>query len=223
MADFKVNRKFDPRAWIKVIKIDQEVVKTVVFRYALFLAIFLIVFYSAFYKLQERKVYNRPDQASESQFAIIPVAEVSDNENGTKLIEDRAEIAAELYRQGIVQRIFISGRSDSSDSINRINIAKNVLQIENIPDFIVVEEDISSSTYETCYRAKTQDGINQAIIVTQEYHMPRALYVCSSLGIEVQGVLSDRSIYTDIRNLSLQERIKIISDIIDVIILRPEY
>jgi SanA protein len=50
-------------------------------------------------------------------------------------------------------------------------------------------------TYDSCYRAKAIFQVEQLLVVTQAFHLPRALFLCSSLGIEASGVVADRRLY----------------------------
>ena len=60
-----------------------------------------------------------------------------------------------------------------------------------VPDQAIVLDYAGRRTYDTCYRARDIFGIKKAILVTQSFHLPRALYICNSLGIQANGVASD--------------------------------
>jgi SanA protein len=67
-------------------------------------------------------------------------------------------------------------------------------------DLGVPEEDIvldyaGRRTYDTCYRAKAIFGVQEAILVTQSFHLPRALYLCNHLGLPAVGVPADLRVY----------------------------
>jgi SanA protein len=51
-------------------------------------------------------------------------------------------------------------------------------------------------TYDSCYRATEIFGVEEAIVVTQQFHLPRALYLCDSLGVRVTGVIADQRTYS---------------------------
>jgi SanA protein len=65
-----------------------------------------------------------------------------------------------------------------------------------VPDEAIVLDYAGRRTYDTCYRAREIFGIKEAILVTQNFHLPRALYVCNFLGIRAYGVPADQRRYT---------------------------
>jgi vancomycin permeability regulator SanA len=64
-----------------------------------------------------------------------------------------------------------------------------------LPPADVVRDYAGRSTYDTCYRASAIFGVSRAILVTQRFHLPRALYTCRSLGIDAMGFSADRRTY----------------------------
>jgi len=76
-----------------------------------------------------------------------------------------------------------------------------------VPEDAIVLDYAGRRTYDTCYRAKEIFGLRQAILVTQRYHLPRALFTCQGMGISVNGVVADlRQYHThSLRFWSLRE------------------
>ena len=64
-----------------------------------------------------------------------------------------------------------------------------------VPEEAIVLDFAGRRTYDTCYRAKAIFGLNSAILVTQEFHLSRALYLCDALGVKSSGVKADQRIY----------------------------
>jgi SanA protein len=64
-------------------------------------------------------------------------------------------------------------------------------QAEGLPTPALIRDIAGLSTYDTCYRAKNVFGVNKAILVTQGYHLPRALFIANSLGMDAYGVAAD--------------------------------
>jgi SanA protein len=69
------------------------------------------------------------------------------------------------------------------------------LELGANPDAIVLDF-AGRRTYDTCYRASSIFGIDQAVLVTQNYHLPRALFLCNQIGIKATGVIADIRIYS---------------------------
>ena len=92
-----------------------------------------------------------------------------------------------------------------------------------VPEEDIVLDYAGRRTYDTCYRAKAIFGLEQAILVTQAFHMPRALYICNQLGIESQGVVSDNRYFRKASRLywNLRELPAILTALWDVNISHP--
>jgi SanA protein len=79
-------------------------------------------------------------------------------------------------------------------------------------------------TYDTCYRAKAVFGLDSAILVTQKFHLPRALFVCNALGVESVGVSADRRMYwpSSILLWNLREQLATVTALWDVYVEHPQ-
>ncbi len=113
----------------------------------------------------------------------------------TPVLRDRIETAAELYFQGKVEKILMSGDNRFID-YNEPGAMKQYAISLGIPGEDIVLDFAGRRTYDTCYRAKNIFGIDNAILVTQKFHLPRALYICKQLGIKVTGIAADRRVYS---------------------------
>ncbi len=112
----------------------------------------------------------------------------------TTVLRDRIATAAELYFSGKVQKILMSG-DNSYIYYNEPGAMHDYALRLGVPDEDIVLDYAGRRTYDTCYRAQAIFGIHTAILVTQSFHLPRALYTCRALGMEVVGVTSDRQGY----------------------------
>jgi SanA protein len=104
-------------------------------------------------------------------------------------LEDRILYAAYLYRNAKVQTILMSGdrRSDSYDEPAAMQTYAMKL---GVPEKAIILDNAGFRTYDTCYRAKNIFHLDEAILVTTDYHLPRALFLCNSLGIDSMGIAS---------------------------------
>jgi vancomycin permeability regulator SanA len=104
-------------------------------------------------------------------------------------LEDRVKFAADLYKASKASQLLMSGdkQSDSYDEPSAMFAYAVKL---GVPEKAVIRDNAGFRTYDTCYRAKTLFHIDQAILVTTDYHVPRALFLCNSLGIDSTGVAS---------------------------------
>ena len=94
--------------------------------------------------------------------------------------------------------------------------------IENgVPDEDIVLDYAGRRTYDTCYRAGTIFGVEEAILVTQWFHLDRALYTCDKLGIDAVGVAADRHTYAAARFWWLRELAAVSKAWLDLNLLHP--
>jgi vancomycin permeability regulator SanA len=101
-------------------------------------------------------------------------------------LERRLDAAVDLYREGKVEGIFVSG--DSTEFHDEVGVMRNYLLERDVPARAITVDTAGRDTYDSCWRAHYVYGIDDAIVVTQEYHLPRAVYTCRRLGIDALGV-----------------------------------
>ena len=113
-------------------------------------------------------------------------------EDGTpsNVLEDRLKTAVELYKKGVAPKIIMSG-DHSSDKYNEVAAMKNYALNAGVASEDVFMDHAGFSTYETMYRAKEVFKAKKVVIVTQEYHLYRSVYIAEKLGMEAYGVASD--------------------------------
>jgi SanA protein len=107
----------------------------------------------------------------------------------TPVLRDRVEAAAQLYFSGKVRKLLMSGtrigRHNEPGAMRAYALALGIPEEDIVLDFSGLR------TYDTCYRARHVFQVQQAILVTQSFHLPRALYTCNALGLPTVGVASD--------------------------------
>ena len=112
----------------------------------------------------------------------------------TPVLQDRIETAATLYDSGKVKKLLMSG-DNRVQNYNEPG-AMQAYAIElGIPDEDIVLDYAGQRTYDTCYRAREIFQIDEVILVTQSFHLPRAIYTCNSLGIKATGVPANNRQY----------------------------
>ena len=131
-----------------------------------------------------KDIYSVAD-VTEHQVALVLGAGVWPNGTPSKVTVDRVKRAADLFHSGKVERVVLSGDEPGTSAMYRLALNYD------ISDDVITTDYEGFRTYDLCYKLKKIYKISNAIIVTQEYHLPRALYICHSLGIDVVGVASD--------------------------------
>lgn len=120
------------------------------------------------------------------------------------MLEDRLLEGINLYKNGVSNKILMSG-DHGKEEYDEVNIMKNYAIQEGIPSENIFMDHAGFSTYESIYRAKEIFGAKKIVIVTQEYHLYRALYIANQLGLEAYGVGSDPRQYVGATYRELRE------------------
>jgi SanA protein len=110
------------------------------------------------------------------------------------MLRDRVETAVQLYETGKVQKLLLSG-DNSSLAYNEPGAMMAYAIERGVPAEDIQPDYAGLRTYDTCYRAHAIFGLESALLVTQDFHLPRALFTCTALGIDVVGVAADRRVY----------------------------
>ena len=126
------------------------------------------------------------------------------------MLEDRLLEGIKLYQNDVSDKIIMSGDHGRKE-YDEVNIMKDYAIDKGIPSKNVFMDHAGFSTYESIYRAKDIFGAKKVVIVTQEYHLYRALYIANQLGIEAYGVGADPrkyvgATYREIREILARDK-----------------
>jgi SanA protein len=130
------------------------------------------------------------------------------------------ETAIDLYRAGKVNKLLLTGDNRFVD-YNEPAVMAEYAQARGIPREDLVLDYAGRRTYDSCYRAGEIFGVARAALVTQEFHLPRALYTCERLGLEVVGIVADRHTYRQAPWFSLRELLALVRAWFDLNFFRP--
>lgn len=152
--------------------------------------------------------------------AIVYGAAVRPGGYLSAVLQDRMETAIALYEAGYVDKLLVSGDNRTADynepaAMMAYALARGVDPADVQPDFAGLR------TYDTCYRARHIFGVETAVLVTQEFHLPRALFTCRNMGIEAVGVSSDLRPYARARWFEIRETGATLRALWDVVEQRP--
>jgi len=163
---------------------------------ALAMLALLILAPTAYVQWQVRPFLRAPgEMVQPAPVAIVFGAGLWRSGAPTPVLADRVTTAVELYEQGVVEKILLSG--DNSDpGYNEPEAMRQLALRLGVPEEALVLDFAGRRSYDTCYRARHVFGVQRAIAVTQAYHLPRAVYSCRELGIDTQGVAADRRRYS---------------------------
>ena len=125
---------------------------------------------------------------------IILGCQVKDDGSLSHMLRDRLMRGLEVYETGAAPKLLMSG-DHGREEYDEVGAMKNYAIENGVPSENVFMDHAGFSTYETMYRAKEIFKAEKVIIVTQEYHLYRALYIAERLGMEAYGVSADLNRY----------------------------
>ncbi|MBW7954127.1 MAG: ElyC/SanA/YdcF family protein [Candidatus Dojkabacteria bacterium] len=167
-------------------------------------------------------MYEIGDEIPPTRIAIVFGAGLSEYANQpSHILEDRILTAIDLYKAGVVQKIIMSGDNRFVD-YNEPEVMINYAKARGVRDLDLQADFAGRRTFDTCLRAKDVFGVHEAILITQEFHLPRALYVCNSIGVKSIGVVADRRDYQQIEYFRLRDTLALLLSFWDLYVIRPE-
>ena len=139
------------------------------------------------------KTYGESDVPAR-RVAIVFGAGLTHSGEATPVLKDRVETAAKLYFAGKVEKLLMSGDNRFVE-YNEPEAMRQVALNLGVPDKDIVLDYAGRRTYDSCYRAKEIFGVKEAILVTQKFHLARALFLCNALGVDGVGVEANNRVY----------------------------
>jgi vancomycin permeability regulator SanA len=124
--------------------------------------------------------------------ALVLGAGLRGDGSPTPFLAGRLDVAADLYRRGKVKVLLVSG-DNSRTSYDEPGAMRAYLVAKGVPGRVVVADYAGLDTWDSCARAHRIFGVSRVTVVTQEFHLPRAVALCRSVGIEAFGVGHDTS------------------------------
>jgi SanA protein len=167
------------------------------------------------------RIYSVQDAPTRS-VAIVFGAGLWRDGSPTPVLRDRVATAADLYFRGKVEKLLMSGDNIRED-YNEPGAMRDYAIDLGVPEEDIVLDYAGRRTYDTCYRAREIFHLRDVILVTQRFHLPRAIYLCNALQVSAVGVQADQREYRprSAAYWSLRELVATMAALWDVHITRP--
>lgn len=165
-------------------------------------------------------IYKAADVPSEP-VVIILGASLKPDGTPSDALTDRLQVGYDLYSEYKGKLILVTG-DDGRFKSNEVAVMRAMLEQAGVPKTNILVDGQGYRTYESCAHAKNQFNITQAIIVTQNFHLPRALYLCNQLGVQSVGVSADLHSYRDIVWMTIRDWLASFKAWIDINIWTPK-
>lgn len=141
------------------------------------------------------RIYERPEEVPAQPVALILGAGLRADGSPTAVLADRVRAGVELYRLGKVKALLLSGDGRSSPYYNEPEAMRRLALRLGVPEQALRVDPEGLRTLESCRRAREVFGFTRAVVVTQRFHLDRALWLCDAAGIDAVGLAADRSSY----------------------------
>ena len=165
------------------------------------------------------KKFTQPMDLPDHKVAIVFGAGIRGNQPSA-ILRDRVTIAVSLYQSGKVQKLLMSG-DNRFENYNEPAVMRRVAMEMGVPSADIIMDYAGRSTYETCYRANAIFGLSEAILVTQAFHLDRAITTCDYLGVRSVGIEADLRAYIANNFYRLREIPATLNMLLQVFITRP--
>ncbi|MFT3687385.1 MAG: ElyC/SanA/YdcF family protein [Phycisphaerales bacterium] len=159
-------------------------------------------------------IYHSANEVPKEKVGIIFGAGIR-NDRPSKYLKDRLDAGIELFRQKKIDRILLSG-DNGSDEHDELTVMKLYCYEQGIDTTKIFLDYAGFDTYSTMYRAKHIFNIDKAVLVSQEYHLNRAIYIGNKLGIRSVGLAADVGQYRNYKYVRFRECFTICKSVIDV-------
>jgi SanA protein len=198
------------QTWLKVwkwLKIPFQLCLTIVI---FFIFINLGVAYYA------KEYIYKNDNVPAAYCGIVLGAGLTENNQPTHILLDRLQTGLELYQQGKIKRFLLSGDHGQVE-YDEVNTMKEWLEKQGVPATDIFLDHAGFDTYSTMYRAKEIFGVEDAIIITQNFHLNRSLLLARQRGIIAYGVGADKRAYLGTKYFTFREYIAVVKTIYELI------
>lgn len=192
----------------------------VLLKIILFIIASLLLINGYIYTVTNKRIVEAKEIKNEEFDCILVLGAGIRKGKPSPMLEDRLRIAIELYNEGIAPKILVSGDHEYND-YDEVNVMKNYLKDNGIPSEDIFMDHAGLSTYDSVNRAKLIFKASRIIIVTQKYHLHRALYVAKSAGIKAYGVSASQRKYIGQSKRNVREFMARIKDFFKCLI-NPE-
>ncbi len=131
-----------------------------------------------------------PSEAPTAETVLIPGAAVTEDGELSPIFIDRIDTAIALYQANLVSKVLVSG-DNSTIEYNEVSPVRRYLISKGIPDEDIFLDHAGFDTYSSMYRARDVFAVTSVLIVSQSFHLPRAVFLARMLGLEGEGVNAD--------------------------------
>jgi vancomycin permeability regulator SanA len=169
----------------------------------------------------QSNIYDSMSDVPESPVAIVLGAGVNPDGTLSPMLADRVQAGVDLYFAGTVSRLLMSG-DNSTEHYDEVTAMRRYAIAKGVPPELVNLDYAGFRTYDTCVRAVKVFGIRRAVMVSQRYHLARAVYTARSVGIDAAGYVAGRNHYAGQEIYDVREAASLVVAWYELNVLHPD-
>lgn len=162
------------------------------------------------------EIYQDINSLPASHTVIVLGASVHSDGKLSPILKDRVDTALELYRKGKAKQFLLSGDNREED-YDEVSAMKNYLLERNVPADIISTDPAGIDTYDSMYRSGLVYDVPSAVVVTQEFHLPRTLFIAKNLGYDYKGYAAHSVSYSTEQKLQSREKLANVKAVFELI------
>lgn len=169
---------------------------------------FILVWGLSLYIFQatNSRTFEAIDSLPAAHTVIILGASVYSDGTLSPILQDRVDTGLMLYQNGKVERFLLSGDNRSED-YDEVNSMRNYLVALGVPEAHIFVDPAGIDTYDSMYRSRAIFEVPSAIVVTQQFHLPRTLFIAKNLGLNYSGYAAESKKYITENHLKRREKL----------------
>lgn len=161
-------------------------------------------------------IYDKLEMLPDSSTVIVLGASVFSDGKLSPILKERIDTGFELFQQNKAKQFLLSG-DHKTDDYNEVDAMSNYLIEKGVPRDKILLDHAGYDTYDSMYRSKAIFNISEAVVVTQEFHLPRTLFIAKNLDLNYVGYTAKTKFYKPSNQLLFREKLANLKAIWEII------
>ena len=132
-------------------------------------------------------IYGPGETPHHADAALVLGAKVGDDGQPSVFLQERVDLGVDLYEKGIVEVIVMTGAT-RPDGYDEPATMRDLALAQGVPEEAIILDRAGIDTFASCANAAGSLGLDSVVVVTQEFHVARATWLCQEAGINAEGV-----------------------------------
>lgn len=176
------------------------------------------------YTYGRKSVFTDINSVKSQRVAVVLGAGVTPEGEPRDMLQDRLSLAADLYFDGEIEKILVTGDNREENYNEPAAMKRYLIEKRDLPEDVIVLDYAGRRTYDSCARVKEIFQLKKIILISQGYHLPRAIFLCENLGVDATGLSATlHNKYEGEFYFKVREFFALHKAIWDIYVSTPEY